>query len=132
MTECNGCGDCCESFPLNTPQRADVFARALLASPREMAKLKGGDRKTLSWMANLTPVAGPFRAASGELRYEYSCPRFDASERRCTDYANRPAVCRNFPFYGRDPQRYPGDDGMSPRCAFNADKRTTLPIVAIR
>lgn len=33
----------------------------------------------------------------------YECPRFDPETRRCTDYANRPPLCREYPWYGDEP-----------------------------
>lgn len=130
MTECAGCGDCCENLPLNTPERADIYGKRLLTG-----NLKGSTgklRKMAAWMANLTVVSGPFYLKdSKEPRYRYSCPVFDPVTRRCTDHANRPEVCRRYPHYEREPQPYPGLDGLSPRCSFNADHRTMLPIVAV-
>ena len=30
----------------------------------------------------------------------YECDRFDKDTRQCTDYANRPPMCRDYPLYG--------------------------------
>lgn len=50
----------------------------------------------------------------------YTCPHFDAEARTCTDYANRPPVCRDFPWYGQPPgSRMPG--AVSKRCTYWAD-----------
>lgn len=130
MTECVGCGDCCENIPLNTPERADIYGKRLLAGDTRGST--GALRKMAAWLANLTVLSGPVRAHdSNELRWRYACPLFDTETRRCTDHSNRPPVCRNYPHYKREPQPYPGMDGLSPRCSFNADHRTMLPIVAV-
>lgn len=129
MTECVGCGDCCENLPLNTPERADIWGKRLLAG--DLRGSSGVGRKQAAWMANLTVVSGPsFTKKTHEPRWRYACPKFDAETRRCTDYANRPPVCQRYPHYGREPKPYDGGD-MSPRCSFNADHRTMLPIVAV-
>lgn len=132
MTDCARCGDCCERFPLNTPERADIYGRKMLANVGGRAVDSDGvQRKQWAWMGNLTPVDGPWRDSDGTLRWAYTCPLFDPARRTCTDHTNRPEVCRRYPHYGREPKRYPGQDSLSPRCSFNADHRTMLPIVAV-
>lgn len=129
MTECAGCGDCCENLPMNTPERADIYGKRMLASP-VAAKVDGVTRKQWAWMAQLVPLGLIRITEKGEPRYRYDCPRFDKATRRCTDYANRSPVCNRYPHYDREPKPYDGGD-MSPRCSFNADHRTMLPIVAV-
>lgn len=122
MTECNQCGDCCESFPLNTPQRADVYGGARLADPR----VAGENRKAAAWMASLTVLHGPDERG----RWFYSCPRFDPVARRCTAYADRPHTCRDYPWYRKPPSTF---RNVPARCAFKADTADyhSLPIVAV-
>lgn len=56
------------------------------------------------------------------------CDAFDTATRACTAYADRPPICSGFPWYGRDPDpRRPLDH----TCAFVADVRPVLPIVAV-
>jgi Fe-S-cluster containining protein len=53
-------------------------------------------------------------------QHHYTCPHFDAEARTCTDYANRPPVCRDFPWYGRPPGSRPLG-AVSKRCTYWAD-----------
>lgn len=135
MTECACCGDCCVEFPLNTPERADLFGKRILAeagrSPAH--QYTGRYRKMAAWMANLEVVSGPFRSKADDkdevvLRWRYRCPLFNEETRLCGDHANRPQVCRRYPWYGKEPDT--GSD-LSPRCSFNADVRKMLPIVEV-
>ena len=52
-------------------------------------------------------------------QHHYSCPLFDSEARLCTDHANRPPICRDFPWYGKPGGRELG--GVSKRCTFWAD-----------
>lgn len=145
MTECAQCGDCCTGFPLNTPERADIYGRRRLASVGRIGVSrdysKGADRKLWTWMSNLVPIAGPFAATRidkdgnerHELRWRYHCPVFDETTRLCGDHTNRPLLCRRFPWYGREVEVGDYRD-LSPRCSFVADDPsvTMLPIVEVK
>jgi Fe-S-cluster containining protein len=48
----------------------------------------------------------------------FRCIHFDRETRRCTDYENRPAMCRNYPWYGGEPQEAAA---LPPTCSFRAD-----------
>lgn len=134
MTECARCGDCCESFPLNTPERADIWGRAMLTEVGRIGAKhtgRGVSRKQAAWMGNLTVVAGPYRHEDGTMRWRYSCPLFDPVARVCTDHANRPPICSRYPWYDREPDTY---KSLPPRCSFIADTPDVkmLPIVEVR
>lgn len=142
MTECARCGDCCTDFPLNTPDRADIWGKSMLS---RVGRSKGwhfnaAARKQFAWMANLEVISGPFLARftakdgteRAEWRWRYRCPVFDEKTRLCGDHANRPSVCRRFPHYGDEPKA--GDyKSLSPRCSFVADDPSVvmLPIVEV-
>lgn len=146
MTECARCGDCCTDFPLNTPERADIWGRkmlALIGRGGDGWHFKARERKMWAWMANLIVVDGPVRkeptaeaAAGGKKPYwqwRYRCPVFNEQTRLCGDHTNRPELCVRFPWYGQEPEA--GDyKHLSPRCSFVADDPsvTMLPIVEVR
>ena len=144
MTDCAMCGDCCENFPLNTPQRADVWGRMILANVARAGTARyegtGVGRKQAAWMGELEVVSGPhpFKSTdkdgnpTTEMRYRYRCPRFDPVARVCSDHANRPPVCSRYPWYDREVEA--GDYRSLPaRCSFVADDPSVklLPIVEV-
>jgi Fe-S-cluster containining protein len=145
VTECTRCGDCCEGFPLNTPERADVYGRKMLAGVGSRwlppKSNDGAMRKQWAWMANLEVIAGPFPYRETDkdgkervvMRWRYSCPIFDSVARLCSDHTNRPPVCRKFPWYGRDPKE-DSYKNLPARCSFVADTGDVkmLPIVEVR
>lgn len=100
---CNRCGDCCERFYL----RDDCFD--------EGRTWIDGD-KTAQWLKEVIPIGPPIEYEDGWKGRAYRCPRFirdgETGEGICTDYANRPHICANFP-YGR-----PQDANWIPRCSW--------------
>ncbi len=137
--ECNGCGACCNpvvmpygpadlrDFRLIEAARADpdeldnlLFARAhfTVINRREglqrAAYLSEGGKTTCAMDADSRPIVA--------WSFFYSCDRFDPETRSCTDYENRPPLCRDYPFYGA-----PLDDpwnkakALPETCAFRAD-----------
>lgn len=111
MTECNGCGSCCDP----------VFLTHAMAVKRETLLTPQGDQ--LREM--LTPL-GPSKSGEGIV---FECMHFDKHERRCTNYEGRPEMCSGYPWYGGAPKE--GVLGLT--CSFQADLgRTVLPIVEVR
>lgn len=109
MTECNGCGSCCDPVSLSPAMvhRRDSSFGQQADQLREM----------------LIPV-GPARGGGAN----YECIHFDKRERRCTNYEGRPEMCRGYPWYGKAPV----EDIIGLTCSFQADLgRTVLPIVAV-
>lgn len=99
-TECNGCGKCCD------PPRVPPLA------PGAIDRIDPADR---AWMLSLEQT--PFG-----LR----CPRYDQATRRCTDYDNRPPVCRDYPT-GYDGFGQPGlIPDLPHECEFWADLRPDI------
>jgi Fe-S-cluster containining protein len=59
------------------------------------------------------------------------CKKFDKTTRKCTAHNDRPQLCRNYPWYGKEPKR--GDTTMGGRCSFLVDAGyKMLPIVEVR
>lgn len=52
-------------------------------------------------------------------RYFYTCKLFNKYTGQCSDYENRPQICKGFPWYGRDP--HSGDVFFTPDCGFKND-----------
>ncbi|MGH9094153.1 MAG: YkgJ family cysteine cluster protein [Acidimicrobiales bacterium] len=127
-TVCNGCGQCCDpvSFPFS---QADVVKMG----PGQI------DARTRRWVLHeLTPV--PRRQAAAEMpwltgatmtlpvidgQYQagyssyYRCVHFDRDTRRCGAHADRPPVCRGYPYYGAG-RLQPGIK-LPYGCSFRAD-----------
>lgn len=58
--------------------------------------------------------------ASGRITqpFFYRCSNFDTETRKCTDYDNRPSMCRDFPWYGEEPR---GGATLPPDCSYRQD-----------
>lgn len=134
MTECrDGCGACCD--PVVLPFTAREFAmgaagedhetrRFVADSLTQLRRRDGLDRAP--WFRGRTMVRdlGDVSTIGTEVFYE--CRHFDREERRCTNYADRPRLCRAFPW--GDVKPHPAAS-LPPMCSFNADVgRTPEPI----
>ena len=118
MTECAKCGDCCENIYIGlTPP--DITR--MLADPY----IAGATRRSLEFVQHHWSLLWQ----SGQGR-GYECDMFDKVSRLCTAHDSRPPICQGYPWYGKKPDRELVKD-MSPRCSFNADVRTMLPIVSV-
>jgi Fe-S-cluster containining protein len=66
------------------------------------------------------------------IEYHLRCDVFNPNTRRCDAYDDRPPICSNYPAYGEP--LTPGHDKANAIpliCAFQADVRTVLPLVAV-
>ena len=126
MTECNGCGACCDPFVM-VYSPLQVRSLALQMDPDELAfyrehltpiRRADGRRMVLDW----SPTGFSEMILDGELillpAFYYRCDRFDRETRQCTDYENRPDVCRGYPWYGTPPDP---NKLLPPTCSYNAD-----------
>lgn len=52
------------------------------------------------WLASIIDAATDQYGRPVTMRF-YSCDRLDPETKRCTRYDERPAVCRDYPMYGR-------------------------------
>jgi Fe-S-cluster containining protein len=59
------------------------------------------------------------RSGGGGTRTLYACDAFDVDTRLCTAHAERPPICRGFPWYDRPPAAR--KVRLPERCSFNAD-----------
>lgn len=113
MTECApGCGACCDPVVLAFRPEDMVGPSAAFA------------REHWTVIDEVTRGSGTY--------YRIHCDVFDQATRRCTAYEQRPPICANYPAYGEP--LAPGHrkaDGLPLVCAFQADVRTVLPLVAV-
>lgn len=108
-----GCGACCDPILL-------VFTPAEMTGP-------SGDFCREHWH----DVTDEYEITSPDLanvKCVVRCDVFDPVTRACTDYENRPPICRHYPWYGKSPTR---DKLLNPACVFHADVRTMLPIAEV-
>jgi Fe-S-cluster containining protein len=131
VTVCSGCGQCCEvvSFPLTQAEVGRIPPWQIDERTRRWVTedLKPMSRRRVR---QLRPdlIDGPARVGkhpvSGEMILAmvfYSCRLYDPDARRCTDWADRPDVCRGYPD-GYESVGWPNPAmNLPPRCSFNAD-----------
>ena len=114
---CTGCGACCN--PVTLPRGAKMRARGTLAAQP--------DHEDALWIRNLIPL--PRREAvrrlgrpMGAKTDGFECPNFEPTTRMCLSYETRPPVCRNYPFYGADPETYDWENsGIPAPCGFRPE-----------
>jgi Fe-S-cluster containining protein len=132
-TTCARCGDCCD--PVVVPFHVETWAPRRLVDP----DLSAESRENCEFMlAHWTTTATLVRTDDEDVTvgYEVRCDAFDPVRRLCGAHADRPPVCRDFPWYGRapgDPGRGEVAASLSPRCSFNADVpgRRLLPLTVV-
>lgn len=135
MTECNGCGGCCDPVvssitPLDmakfAPWQIDERTRRwyledLTPLPRKVAL------ERLSWMTGGGKTAfgmGPDGIPVIAFSMFYECAQYDRETRTCRDYDNRPQPCRDYPFEdrtGKDLTHMDRAAALPPECSFRAD-----------
>jgi Fe-S-cluster containining protein len=106
--KCKKCGMCCSAISIQSPSQARrYFLEVILGW--EMITHDEAFKKN------------PYLKKNGQIEkddYFYKCNKFDEETKKCTDYINRPDVCRN---YGREPaeiQLY-----YSAKCGFNINNK---------
>lgn len=107
------CGSCCDPVSLSheTANRLYAFGPAQ-------------PQAAWAW-EHWSPVA-----PDGNDGVHLVCINYDPQSRACLDYDNRPPVCREFPFYGRDPNEKLNT--LSRVCGYQAELgRTVLPLVQV-
>ena len=74
----------------------------------------------------VVPLPGKLDVSPGNW---YTCRLFDDLTNLCTDYENRPDMCRNFPWFGRC--IYPGCGHLKPDEVFHNGKLVAVETVEI-
>lgn len=125
MTECSMCGDCCENIALNK----DL---GLMTAQIAFGKVAGKYHKDAVFIQNNMRPTGKVVRHGKVVKQVLECAKFDKETRKCTAHDERPEMCRQYPFYGRDPLESRGDTTMGGRCSFLADAGyKMLPIVEV-
>lgn len=153
-----GCGLCCEEIALSDGAVERIFGptydeRATKpdtwAAP-ESSSDKVPNPRHLSWLHDAEFIREHFhflrREVVGTLSPQFGndqspttifrCDAFDPEARACTRYDERPLMCENYPWYGRNPAtREPTDHPVNDlTCVFQGDVpgRRVLPIIEVR
>lgn len=123
MTECSKCGDCCEEISLNIDHGKIV---------QQIAQGYGAGRwlKDANFIINNMRPTGRVIRQGNRVKQVLECSKFDKESRICTAHDDRPTVCRDYPWYNREPVK--GDTTMKGRCSYLADAYKMLPIVEVR
>lgn len=125
-TRCTRCGDCCERIHANPVM---IFATMAAKDPAEQSDVGKSNIATARFIMEHWTVKGVVEDELGLVTQNvYACDQFNAETRECEAHDARPAICAGFPWYGGEPRP---ESALPARCSFNADVRTTLPIVAV-
>jgi Fe-S-cluster containining protein len=155
---CAGCGSCCDPVILNDETYELLgkhWTRAALdgtPDPRtdegwEAWRAVGNLDADREWICERYPPDSDYRADADFIAahwrplgdHEYRCDRFDPVHRKCMAYGDRPPVCRNYPWYGREPSGSNTDP--PPQCSYLADlpagerpegSRPLIPLAVLR
>lgn len=131
---CARCGDCCNPVKIEfgTWVRAVGYGRRYGAG-----NIADDDRGYWADAVFLASRCRPVGVRDDQVLLE--CANWDGEHSRCRDYENRPPVCRNFPWYGREP----GDENtmIESRCSYLLDvppdqrsegSRPLIPLTVVR
>lgn len=91
---CQGCGLCCSLVILTQPAQ-DFLADTGTQRERRWLESDLVELDLDEEMATGLPVDG----LQHEGMHFYRCRLWDPATGQCSDYANRPDVCRRFPYY---------------------------------
>jgi Putative zinc- or iron-chelating domain len=125
LTECNGCGACCDpvTLPVSSAQLATMGSRLtdgdwmrehLHPIPRREGRARQAWAKGRGWNERIDEHGDPVI----EAVFYYGCDRYDPVAKRCTDYEGRPGMCRDYPWHTGAPIE--GAD-LPPTCSYRAD-----------
>lgn len=131
MTDCNGCGGCCDPVVLLGDRFAlargvtDARMRRWLLEDLSPMPYREAARKANAGLvaARSNPAAvltGPDEGPNfaGEAVGFYRCRHFDPATRRCLSYDDRPEVCRQYPWLGGAPRP---NAALPDACSYRAD-----------
>lgn len=137
MTECNGCGGCCNpvASPFTKPEIRILLAHGkmneedgyfMLEDTVAISRRQAIERAPWLRNAKLYTVNPVTMEPIISLSF-YECKHYDPETRACTNYENRPPVCRDYPQYNNWPN--PGA-ALPPECSFNADIGKPVALIA--
>lgn len=128
MTDCNGCGACCNPvISVIPPQqltdgRADEIVGAveadwMRAHLTPIVPRRDGLKMVSAWSRGVSDFVfdGQLMLV---LSWFYRCDLYDPGTRRCTDWENRPDMCRGYPWFDDPPDT---TKVLPPTCSYRAD-----------
>lgn len=136
MTQCNGCGRCCD--PVVLPFTQDDARRAA------RGEMLPENRRWV--IEDLTPIprrqginaTADYMTAGGKTVYGikgepvvlfshfFTCKWFDTETRTCEAYDRRPPICSGYPWYDDEPD----DSKTIPKeCSYNADVGVPVKLI---
>ncbi len=125
MTECNGCGSCCDPvvLPYTPLDAAEDYTLDDRTRQWVMYDLKPMSRRQVlerePWLLDKsTRLSASPDGGDLFVPYFYSCRWFDPAERSCTNWNDRPAPCRAYPWGDAEPVK---TAALPPSCSFRAD-----------
>lgn len=132
--DCARCGDCCD--PVIVTFDPKEWATRRLAEDGDTMP-DWGRHQYRFFLDHWTSTSTFEDTCDGKpvTVHRVRCDQFNSDTRECMAHDDKPRVCSGFPWYGRtpdDPDCSPVASALSPRCSYNADVRTMLPIVEIR
>lgn len=98
---CNGCkGNCCDPVVLGLSPQA--FTEAYINSKTGLKPVE--DAEEIQKMWRLFTYKGASRVspmtkgiyADNQVLFMYQCSNYDTDTKKCTDYENRPKMCRKY------------------------------------
>jgi len=120
MTECAQCGMCCECIilPYN-----DGYIEVMAKEENKEGWFHGdfsfAHRNFIEISRKQALKINPYLSAwNQKAQYFYICKQFCHVTKKCIVHEIRPDVCREFPWYGRKPEKQPL---YSKDCSFQKD-----------
>ena len=96
MTECAQCGMCCEAIPIN-------FTKKKMREDPELSIMESPKFILKHWRRISKKEAQRRLPGIGSHQVYYECLKYDSENKLCTAHDEKPPVCRDFPWYGKDP-----------------------------
>ncbi len=122
MTQCApNCGACCDPVVLPYTRLEAMTDPRISPAERRWAQdslSPMGDKEGYAKMPHLRRPDMVDQFGAPARPFFFRCRKFDSQTRECTDYENRPAVCRGFPWGGGPPRP---DAALPLQCSFRAD-----------
>lgn len=134
---CARCGDCCESIYLFTSLDLKLWTtEALKATPDPATDDGWAYWREHGWSDDHRATAERWYNPDGLLRANadfitarwtavgderWTCDAFDPDSRTCTAHDTRPPVCRDYPWYGKEPTPEAAAEIHNLRCSYLAD-----------
>jgi Fe-S-cluster containining protein len=118
---CAGCGSCCAPVVISFDQWARIGESVRALDP---AQIHPDSAERWYEQVFITAHMRPVGAENGKVFLE--CGFYDREHRACRAYDQRPAMCRNYPWYGAEPDAVTAMANMwisdaAPCCSYVAD-----------